>query len=328
MTRDRKRLVAGAAGIAAIGIVGIIPVATPAQAEPDIDDVRKKVDKLYTQAEAANEDYSNAKLRLQDLKDQLEDLDSDEKRQSKELDKIRAELRDSVLRQFEGSDVSAVGQVITSDDPQEFLAGLATVSSYNALQADLLARYNTEAEALQVRREATEDAKAQVAKIKSTMQQKKSEIDKKYEAAQAELDELEADQLEEFQSGDTSIPGNLPAPSGRAKIAVDYALDQVGDSYVYGATGTESWDCSGLTMVAWGQAGVSLPHSSSAQYSSGPSVPRDQLAPGDLVFYYSPISHVGMYIGNGMIVHASNPSTGVKVSPMDEMPYTGAVRPG
>ena len=328
MTRDRKRLVAGAAGIAAIGIAGIIPAATPAQAEPDIDDVREKVDKLYTQAEAANEDYSNAKLRLQDLKDQLEDLDSDEKRQSKELDKIRAELRDSVLRQFEGSDVSAVGQVITSEDPQEFLAGLATVSSYNALQADLLARYNTEAEALEVRREATEDAKAQMAKIKSTMQQKKSEIDKKYEAAQAELDQLEADQLEEFQSGDTSIPGNLPAPSGRAKVAVDYALNQVGDSYVYGATGTESWDCSGLTMVAWGQAGVSLPHSSSAQYSSGPSVPRDQLAPGDLVFYYSPISHVGMYIGNGMIVHASNPSTGVKVSPMDEMPYTGAVRPG
>ncbi|WP_328531594.1 NlpC/P60 family protein [Nocardioides sp. NBC_00368] len=328
MTRDRKRLIAGAAGIAAIGVAGIIPAATPAQAEPDIDDVRKKVDKLYTQAEAANEDFSNAKLRLQDLKDQLEDLNADEKRQSKELDKIRAELRDSVLRQFEGSDVSAVGQVITSEDPQEFLAGLATVSSYNALQADLLARYNTEAEALQVRREATEDAKAQMAKVKTTMQQKKSEIDEKFEAAQAELDELEADELEAIQSTDTSIPSNLPPPSGRAKVAVDYALAQVGDAYVYGATGTESWDCSGLTMGAWGQAGVSLPHSSSAQYSSGPQVSRDQLAPGDLVFFYSPISHVGIYIGNGQMVHASNPSTGVKVSPIDEMPYTGAVRPG
>ncbi|MFE6510245.1 NlpC/P60 family protein [Nocardioides sp. NPDC057767] len=328
MTRDRKRLIAGAAGIAAIGVAGIIPAATPAQAEPDIDDVRKKVDKLYTQAEAANEDYSNAKLRLQDLKDQLEDLNADEKRQSKELDKIRAELRDSVLRQFEGSDVSAVGQVITSEDPQEFLAGLATVSSYNALQSDLLARYNTEAEALQVRREATEDAKDQMAKVKTTMQQKKSEIDEKFEAAQAELDELEADELEAIQSTDTSIPSNLPPPSGRAKVAVDYALAQVGDAYVYGATGTESWDCSGLTMGAWGQAGVSLPHSSSAQYSSGPQVSRDQLAPGDLVFFYSPISHVGLYIGNGQMVHASNPSTGVKVSPIDEMPYTGAVRPG
>ncbi|MEI7057995.1 NlpC/P60 family protein [Nocardioides sp. CCNWLW239] len=330
MTRDRKRLIAGAAGIAAIGVAGIIPAATPAQADPDIDDVRKKVDKLYTQAEAANEDYSNAKLRLQDIKDQLEDLTADEKRQSKELDKIRAELRDSVLRQFEGSDVSAVGQVITSDDPQEFLAGLSTVSSYNALQADLLARYNTEAEALQVRREATEERKAEMAKVKTTMQKKKSEIDKKYEAAQAELDELEADELEEFKAAGAGagIPSNLPPPSGRAKIAVDYALAQVGDAYSYGATGTAAWDCSGLTMGAWGEAGVGLPHSSSAQYSSGPQVSRDQLAPGDLVFYYSPISHVGIYIGNGMIVHASNPSTGVKVSPMDEMPYTGAVRPG
>ncbi|GGU12118.1 C40 family peptidase [Nocardioides albus] len=330
MTRDRKRLIAGAAGIAAIGVAGIIPAATPAQADPDIDDVRKKVDKLYTQAEAANEDYSNAKLRLQDLKDQLEDLSADEKRQSKDLDKIRAELRDSVLRQFEGSDVSAVGQVITSEDPQEFLAGLSTVSSYNALQADLLARYNTEAKALQVRREATEESKAEVAKVKTTMQKKKSEIDKKFEAAQAELDELEADELEEFQAAGAGagIPANLPPPSGRAKVAVDYALAQVGDAYVYGATGTSSWDCSGLTMGAWGEAGVGLPHSSSAQYSSGPQVSRDQLAPGDLVFYYSPISHVGIYIGNGMIVHASNPSTGVKVSPMDEMPYTGAVRPG
>ena len=328
MTRDRKRLIAGAAGIAAIGVAGIIPAATPAQADPDLDDVREKVDKLYTQAEAANEDYSNAKLRLKDLKDLLKDLNADEKRQRKDLDKIRAELRDSVLRQFEGSDVSAVGQVITSKDPQEFLAGLSTVSSYNTLQADLLARYNTEAEALHVRREATEEREAEMAKVKTTMAQKKSEIDEKFEAAQSELDELEADELEEIQSTDTSIPGNLPPPSGRAKAAVDYALAQVGDAYVYGATGTESWDCSGLTMGAWGQAGVSLPHSSSAQYSSGPQVSRDQLAPGDLVFYYSPISHVGMYIGNGQIVHASNPSTGVKVSPIDEMPYTGAVRPG
>ncbi|GGR59447.1 cell wall-associated NlpC family hydrolase [Nocardioides luteus] len=330
MTRDRKRLIAGAAGIAAIGVAGIIPAATPAQADPDLDDVREKVDKLYTQAEAANEDYSNAKLRLKELKGQLKDLSADEKRQSKELDKIRAELRDSVLRQFEGSDVSAVGQVITSEDPQEFLAGLATVSSYNALQADLLARYNTEAEALQVRREATEERKAEMAKVKKTMQQKKAQIDKKYQAAQAELDELEADELEEFQQANAGagIPDNLPPPSGRAKVAVDYALAQVGDGYVYGATGTATWDCSGLTMGAWGQAGVSLPHSSSAQYSSGPQVSRDQLAPGDLVFYYSPISHVGMYIGNGQIVHASNPSTGVKVSPIDEMPYTGAVRPG
>ncbi len=81
-------------------------------------------------------------------------------------------------------------------------------------------------------------------------------------------------------------------------------------------------------MMAWGQAGVSLPHSSGAQYSSGPHVSASDLQPGDLVFYYSPISHVGMYIGNGLIVHAANPGSGVLVSDLYSMPYVGAVRPG
>lgn len=331
MTRDRKRLIAGVAGIAAIGVAGIIPAATPAQADPDIADVRKKVDKLYTQAEAANEDYNNAEQRLKDLKDQLEDLSADEKRQAKDLDRVRAELRDSVLRQFEGSDVSAVGQVITSEDPQEFLAGLTTVSSYNALQAELLASYNTEAEALEVRREATEERRAQMAKIKTTMQKKKSEVDEKSKAAQAELDKLEAEELAELRSAGAGADvdlGSLPPASGRAKAAIEFGMAQLGDAYVYGATGPDEWDCSSFTGASWAAAGVSLPRTSSAQYSSGPKVPRDQLAPGDLIFYYSPISHVGMYIGNGQIVHASNPSDGVKISPMDEMPYTGAVRPG
>ena len=105
-------------------------------------------------------------------------------------------------------------------------------------------------------------------------------------------------------------------------------MAQVGDAYVYGAMGENAFDCSGLTMRAWAQAGVSLPHSSGAQFGSGPRVSASDLQPGDLVFYYSPISHVGMYIGNGMIVHAANPGTGVAVSGLYSMPYVGAVRPG
>ena len=81
-------------------------------------------------------------------------------------------------------------------------------------------------------------------------------------------------------------------------------------------------------MAAWAQAGVSLPHSSSAQYSSGRHISESELQPGDLVFYYSPISHVGMYIGNGQIVNALNPGSGVQISGLHDMPYAGAVRPG
>jgi cell wall-associated NlpC family hydrolase len=127
--------------------------------------------------------------------------------------------------------------------------------------------------------------------------------------------------------GETRVPSDVPA-SGRAAAAVKYALAQVGDAYVWGAAGPSAFDCSGLTMMAWGTAGVGLPHSSRAQYSSGPHVSEGDLQPGDLVFFYTPISHVGMYIGNGMIVHAANPSAGVRVSPLHSMPYVGAVRPG
>ena len=116
--------------------------------------------------------------------------------------------------------------------------------------------------------------------------------------------------------------------SGRAAAAIRYAMAQVGKAYVYGAAGPSAFDCSGLTMRAYGQAGVGLPHSSGAQFSSGPRIAASALQPGDLVFYYSPISHVGIYIGNGMIVHAANPSQGVRVSPLHSMPYVGAVRPG
>ena len=97
---------------------------------------------------------------------------------------------------------------------------------------------------------------------------------------------------------------------------------------MYGAAGPDAWDCSGLTMAAWAAAGVSLPHSSSMQYGSGTPVSTSALLPGDLVFYYSPISHVGLYIGNGQIVHAPNSGSSVYVTSMSSMPIAGAVRPG
>ena len=129
------------------------------------------------------------------------------------------------------------------------------------------------------------------------------------------------------RSSQPRLPANVPV-SGRAAAAVNYALAQVGDAYVYGAAGPSAFDCSGLTMMAWAQAGVGLPHSSSAQMGSGTPVSSSSLQPGDLVFYYSPVSHVGIYIGGGRIVHAANPSSGVQVAGVFSMPFSGAVRPG
>jgi cell wall-associated NlpC family hydrolase len=117
------------------------------------------------------------------------------------------------------------------------------------------------------------------------------------------------------------------AASSAAQTAVNTALAQVGDRYVYGATGPNSFDCSGLTSFSYKAAGISLPRTSKAQSAFGTPVSKGNLQPGDLVFFYSPVSHVAMYIGNGQIVHALNSSKPVQVMKLDSMPsYAGARR--
>ncbi|MEU2349902.1 C40 family peptidase [Modestobacter sp. NPDC049651] len=110
-----------------------------------------------------------------------------------------------------------------------------------------------------------------------------------------------------------------PAPNGAAQKAVDTALAQQGDPYVWAAAGPDAFDCSGLTQYAYAAAGVKLPHSSLSQSKLGTPVSRADLRPGDLVFFYSPVSHVGMYIGNGQMVHAPTSGSVVKVVSLDAM---------
>jgi peptidoglycan DL-endopeptidase CwlO len=120
---------------------------------------------------------------------------------------------------------------------------------------------------------------------------------------------------------------SLPlAPGSAAAIAVRTALAQIGKPYVWGATGPNGFDCSGLTSYAWAAAGVALPHSSSAQSTLGRAVSRSQLEPGDLVYFYTPVSHVGLYIGNGMMVHARTFGQPVAVTSVDQGGYRGARR--
>jgi cell wall-associated NlpC family hydrolase len=120
---------------------------------------------------------------------------------------------------------------------------------------------------------------------------------------------------------------NVPAPSGGAQTAIDTAKAQLGKPYRYAAAGPDEFDCSGLTMYAWAAAGVSLPHSSRAQYASLPHVPMEAMAPGDLVFYGSPIHHVGMYLGGGSYIHAPQTGDVVKISSVYRDDFAGAARP-
>jgi peptidoglycan DL-endopeptidase CwlO len=323
----RKRLITVLSTVAMAAALGLVPGS--ASAEPDIEDVEARVDRLYHEAEMASERYNDVRLELAELDKDLATIKADERRQDRRLEAVRTQVQDSIVRQYQGESLSAVGQIVVSDDPGAFLGRLSTMSSFNDLQSQMFSDYSRELKALDIRRDATQRRANQVAELKAQAAKEKATIDKKVDEAEALLDRLEEEQREEMMAPSRSEVRTPTVPaSGRAGAAVSYAMAQVGDAYVYGATGPDAYDCSGLTMASWAQAGVALPHSSSAQYGSGPQVPASALQPGDLVFYYSPISHVGMYIGNGMIVHAANPSTGVQVAGLYSMPFTGAVRPG
>ena len=327
MTHGRKRLVSVLSGLALAAGVGLVPGS--ASAEPDIKDVQTRVDRLWHQAEVAQERYHDARLELTELRSDLKSLQADQARQDQRLEAVRDRVKDAVIGQYQGENLSAVGQVFVSKDPSAFMSELATMSSYNDLQSQLFTDYSNQVKALEIRTSATQHRLADISATEKQLAKDKAAVDSKLAEAKDLLGHLKAQARAAMTSrSDVRAPAPSVAVSGRASAAVNYALAQVGKPYVYGASGPSSYDCSGLTMASWAQAGVYLPHSSSAQYSSGPHIAASALQPGDLVFYYSPISHVGMYIGGGRIVHAANPGTGVTISSLYSMPYSGAVRPG
>lgn len=322
--------------ITAFVTVGIGLSATQtASAEPDLKTIKQQVEKLDREAAAASERYNDAKVKVVAIRTTMSALKADLTRQQKVVDAMKDQVAQMVVEQFQGSALSTTSQVVLSNDPDAFLDNLNAVSSYYNQRGEVMADYGTQLERLELRKDAVAAESRRLTDLAKQMAAEKAAIDEKAAKAQAILDRLESRQRAAVvrtyaQSSGREYSGPLPdvKATGRAAAAVKFALAQVGKSYVYGATGPNSYDCSGLTMRAWGAAGVSLPHSSNAQQGSGMRVSESELIPGDLVFYYSPVSHVGIYIGNGLIVDAQNPRAGVKVSGLHSMPYSGAVRPG
>lgn len=129
-------------------------------------------------------------------------------------------------------------------------------------------------------------------------------------------------------SSSSGLIGSSAPSSGKGAEAVAFAKAQIGKPYVFGASGPSSYDCSGLTMAAWQAAGVQLARTSQAQFNDGVPVSTSELEPGDLVFFYgSPPDHVGIYVGNGVVIHAPHPGESVQYAQLSSMPYVGARRP-
>jgi peptidoglycan DL-endopeptidase CwlO len=353
-----KRVLAAASAAA---LASVILPASAGHAEPSIGEVEQRLDTLYHQAEAAQERLNSLNLRLAEKRERLTALRSDLPAQRRVYHLVSDKVAGMAALEAQSveSQLTMTQQFWMSRDPRELLDRMAAQDALSRKKGMTLTRLTTVSRRL---REREQQVSREVAAVRAHQQQAAKEenaVDANVARAENVLAELEAERRaelraarareaerraealrearaeqqaarqQEAQEPSRSRPQPQTSPvSSRAGTAVDFAMDQIGDSYVYGAAGPDSWDCSGLTMRAWGAAGVGLPHSSSAQFSSAPQVSTSALQPGDLVFYYSPISHVAMYIGNGQIVHASNPSYPVKVDPVGSMPISGAVRPG
>ena len=212
--------------------------------------------------------------------------------------------------------------LLSSGDPDQFLAGLGAVQALNSTRADALEKFGETSKELKNRRAQLQDRKAELAAAQKDADAKRDKIREKYAEAKAELARLTAAQQAKFNSSDTNMP-EVDA-SGRAKVAIDFALAQLGDPYVYGGTGPNGWDCSGLMMKAWAAAGVSIPRVVGPQMAATTRVPMNALQPGDLVAYSS-MSHIGMYLGGGKVVHAPRPGKSVEITSLSGFSVGGRV---
>jgi cell wall-associated NlpC family hydrolase len=246
-----------------------------------------------------------------------------------QLDGLEPQLRAIAQTGYVGTTRGRLAAFLTSGSADDLIQQMNTLdqltSHADAVVAQAAAARTAAEQAQQAATEAAQTASAAEADLASQKQQLQDDL-AGYQADFARLSATDQVRVQNVLSGPDVTASPAPAPTEAAGIAVQTALAQVGDMYGTGASGPDSFDCSGLTMYAYAAAGVTLPHSSRAQSNVGVPVSRAELQPGDLVFFYSPISHVGIYIGNGQMVHASVTGKPVAVTSVDKGGYVGATR--
>ncbi len=248
------------------------------------------------------------------------------------LDVYTPQIKAIAQSGFTGESQSRVAAFLTSDSAAELVQRMTTLDMIAAHTNDVVSEV---AAAQAVAREAQTVADQAAATAQAGLQQlqaQRSEVEKKISAYQDDFARLSAAEQAAVTTAvagrSLQAPRDLPMPPGAAGAAIQAALAQVGDRYQYAASGPDAFDCSGLTSYAYATAGITLPHSSRAQSGLGTRVSRAELQAGDLVFFYDPISHVGLYIGDGMMVHARTYGSPVAVTSVDQNGFRFGVRLG
>lgn len=325
-------------------------------------EVRDRVDELYREAEVATQEYNEAQEKVEEQQQVVDDALDAAAQATEEANEARRTLGAFAAAQYRhgGGGLPQTATLLLATDPQAFFDQTHALDRLGDQQQHALDEYTArQAEAEEhsaaAEEELTEleERERELQEQKETVQQKLSEarelLDELTEEEQAELAELERleeeeaerqrrlaeqrrreqqEQQEQAQQGGGGGGGQADGSyASLAEQAIAFAEAQLDKPYVWGATGPDSFDCSGLTQAAWRAAGVELPRVTWDQVNAGTKVSREQALPGDLVFFYDDISHVGLYIGDGMMIHAPKPGDVVKYESIDTMPIHSFVRP-
>ncbi|WP_243737517.1 C40 family peptidase [Blastococcus xanthinilyticus] len=329
MTGLRAGLLVGAATALTVtvlpGTASAVPGGTTA------DEVAAQVAEASHELEVVSEQLNEAKVVLAEQESAVEAAGAEAAAAEEQLSALDGQIRRLARSAYTGSGLSQLDLLLTSDSADDLVSSLGTLDVIAGHTNEVLTEVAQAAEQADESREAAAAAAAEAQRAVDDIAAKQEDLEARIADYQERYAALTAPQQEEVARAHGGA--SLPAPSGvtassaAAQVAVDTALAQIGDPYVWGAGGPNAFDCSGLTSYAYAAAGVMLPHSSRSQSQMGRPVSRGELQPGDLLFFYSPVSHVAMYIGNGQMVHASTSGQPVKVASIDAMgSFSGARR--
>jgi cell wall-associated NlpC family hydrolase len=320
--RLRSGLLIGAATALSVTVLPGTAAAVPGDVT-DAAQAAQLVAEVSHQLEIVSEQVNEAKVELERQQAAVANADQAAADAQTRLDALDGQIRQLARTAYTGDGFSRLDVMLTSDSADAFVHQLGTLDAIAGHTNELVSEVAVAAEAAKTARASADEARVRAQKSYDDIAAQQKDLEAKIADYQAQYAALSAPQQQEVaraHGGEAlAVPSGVIAPSAAAQAAVDTALAQVGDPYVWGAGGPNAFDCSGLTQYAYSAAGVSLPHSSSSQSRMGKAVSRSELKPGDLLFFYSPVSHVGMYIGNGQMVHASTSGQPVKVAGIDSM---------
>ncbi|MER6029118.1 NlpC/P60 family protein [Streptomyces sp. NPDC001851] len=327
----------GAAALCVLSAAAAALGAVPAHAAPR-GDTRAEVDRLYQEAEQATQAYDKAQEQEGALRREVREAQDHVARLQQHINGLREQLGSLAGAQYRAGAIDPAVALLFSDDPDGYLDQASTLDRLGAQQAVRLRELRTALRDLTQERAEAAGKLGALEKSRRTVAAHKRTVETKLTKARQLLNSMPAETRASYDrvsrsDGPDRLDLPLPDltgvvfPDARAAAAVAAARSAVGRPYVWGANGPAGFDCSGLMQWSYAQAGVQLPRTSQEQRFAGRQVPLSEARPGDLVVYRSDASHVGMYVGNGQVIHAPYPGAAVRYDPVGMMPISSVTRP-